>query len=288
MGDPFAGLDTSWAKAAERRAVRANRFRRLGGLLRRRRRGGGSRGRRRLLLIGGIAAAAVVASFGLSFLLKRGPFDGTPAEDYARGVAGIGLPAAAAVEGFTAGQVDDALRQVRAALVAARLDPRMLTGHDPAALVALLAPQQRESVSGWFGDPRQHGFATFVDPAARLDADEEPRVRGTVTYNADTADGRPTLHVLTNFVWVYAFAGDGLAAPYAAVHDQLRWDFPAGQGMWLGTGRWYVTHMDCDALRHGLLSPMRQAKIKAGIQFKDPRDYLDAGHTMDVTNTCDG
>ncbi|GAA3456581.1 hypothetical protein [Dactylosporangium matsuzakiense] len=68
MSDPFAGLDTEWAKAAERRAVRATRMQRLRrGLRAPRRRGPGPM--RPLLLIVMFVAAAVLLSLAASAFL---------------------------------------------------------------------------------------------------------------------------------------------------------------------------------------------------------------------------
>ncbi|MFI5909287.1 hypothetical protein [Dactylosporangium sp. NPDC051541] len=68
MSDPFAGLDTEWAKAAERRAVRATRVHRLRrGLRAPLRRGRGPM--RPLALIMLFVAAAVLLSFAASALL---------------------------------------------------------------------------------------------------------------------------------------------------------------------------------------------------------------------------
>src|SRR5262245_45678613 len=51
-----------------------------------------------------------------------GPFGRTPAASWAEGEAGIALPAATDIEGFTAAEVESALARVRAVLIAARLD----------------------------------------------------------------------------------------------------------------------------------------------------------------------
>jgi hypothetical protein len=313
--DPFAGLDPEWAKSAERRAVRANRVQRLRRGFRRPR-GPGKRGR--WLLIGVFAAVAVALSFGASWVLPDGssrpsrydyaretpppgrsvttpartaaggPFAGTPAAAYPKGEAGIEVPPATAVDGFTIEQVRAALANVRAALVAGRLDRRMLVGHDPAVLTALFDPEPRAAVATMFQGPvnTAAGLATWVDPAARLDPAEAPRVSGSITYAAGAGPGRPVLRVTTNFVWVYAFAGPDLATPYAAVHDNVQWDFPAGRGMWATSIKSYYTAVDCGAWSRGLLAPGRIGATTARGGAKT--DYLRADHAMEIPNDCPG
>src|SRR5262245_19780176 len=56
--------------------------------------------------------------FSTQSAAPTGPFEGTPAETYAKGSDGISLPAANAVTGFTAAQVDKDVKQVRRALLA--------------------------------------------------------------------------------------------------------------------------------------------------------------------------
>jgi hypothetical protein len=60
-----------------------------------------------------------------------GPFARTPAARWAEGEAGITLPPGAAVTDFAAEEVAAHLATVKAALVAGRLDHKMLVDHDP-------------------------------------------------------------------------------------------------------------------------------------------------------------
>ncbi|WP_460491012.1 GNAT family N-acetyltransferase [Dactylosporangium cerinum] len=242
MSDPFDGLE-EWAKQAERRAKRADRRRRLGLMFRFRRPRPGLRRWRPpaiawvagIVIVVFLLAAAVQAylpggspagsSAGSSAYATQAvpsgvsattsasaaptdPFEGTPAATYPKGEAGITMPPATAVTGFTAAQVDAALQQVRKALVAGRLDQKMLVGHDPSTLLALLAPNPAKHVKAWFDDASFSSVATWIDPAAHLDPDEEVRVSGRVTLGSAVVEGIQTLQVTTNFVWVYAFTGN--------------------------------------------------------------------------------
>jgi hypothetical protein len=221
------------------------------------------------------------------------PFAGTPAAGYPKGEAGITLPKATAVTGFTAAQVDTALRRVRAALVAARLDRSMLVRHDPATFLALLAPNDRDDVSKWFKSTNRGLVATWIDPAVRLDPAEPPRVSGRVTYSSTRIKGIQTLRVTTNFIWVYAFEGPD--RPLAAEHDEIRWEFPSpknlragDQGMWIADTQGYSAWVDCAAAAKGLLAPTRHGTVTA----PSPRNseeadaYLRADHALDIADDC--
>jgi hypothetical protein len=219
------------------------------------------------------------------------PFAGTPAAEYPVGAAGITMPKAAAVTGFTAAQVGADLKLVRAAMIAGRLDDTMLTGHDPARLIAMLAPGQRADASRWFHGVSFTRVATWIDLAVRLDARQRPRVSGRVTYSSVISGGLRTLRVTTNFIWVYAFAGAD--RPLAAVHDQVDWEFPAtsnlrasDRGMWVGNTKHYSAWVDCAASYRGLLAPTRPAAAPRPSESEDPMALLKADHALEITDDC--
>lgn len=304
--DPFAGLE-QWAKETERKIQRERRRPRL---------------RRALLLVAVAAvAAALLAAVlpAMRSLLAPGdataayptqgvpggisatssasaapsdPFAGTPAAAYPKGEAGITLPAAKPVAGFTAAQVGSALGRVRAALIAGRLASSMLTGHDPQPYLALLAKNQRGQIGTWFKSAKFTSLATWIDPAVRLDPAEQPRVSGRVSYASTTVDGLRTLRVTTNFVWVYAFTGAD--HPLAAAHEEIRWEFPATKnlragdhGMWIADARSYLALVDCAAAAKGLLAPTRPDTAAPGPRStEDDDNYLRADHSLEITNDC--
>jgi hypothetical protein len=289
--DPFADL-ADWAATTERR-VR------------------GSRRRERFLKVLPILVVAVIAVAVLVLAVRpmlspspapvvaapttaapvaADPFAGTPAASYPQGAAGITLPAAAPVPGFTAAQVSSALGQVRRALIAGRLDDRMLTGHDPARLVALVAPAQRDKISESFRTAEFAGYATWIDPAVPLDARQQPRVSGRATVTSVTVGGLRTLRVTTNFIWVYAF--DRADHPLAAAHDEVNWEFPAtsrlraaDQGMWIGDTTSYAALVDCAAAQRGLLAPTRAGEGDPA-PSEDPNALLRADHELDIGDDC--
>jgi hypothetical protein len=219
------------------------------------------------------------------------PFAGTPAAAYAKGAAGITLPKAAAVTGFTTAQVFASLQQVRRAMIAGRLDDVMLTGHDPARLIPMLAPNGRAQITGWFKHATFTSIATWIDPAVKLDPREQPRVSGRVTYASVMVNGHRTLSVTTNFIWVYAFAGT--QNPLAAVHDEVNWEFPAvkdtrvgDRGMWVGDTKVYSAWIDCAALDRGLIAPTRPEAAVHTASSEDPNALLEADHTLDIKSDC--
>jgi hypothetical protein len=71
------------------------------------------------------------------------PFAGTPADHWANGAAGIVLPAARPIGGYTAAQVKSAYETTRKLLIAANLNRRTLLGGPPTAFAGLLTLAQR-------------------------------------------------------------------------------------------------------------------------------------------------
>jgi hypothetical protein len=300
--DPFAQL-ADWAERTERRVRRTSGWRGLArklpwiltvvlvaGLL--------ALALPRMFSSPGRAAAYPTASVpsGIGATSTRSaaptsPFDGTPAATYPKGADGITLPRATAVAGFTAAQVEADLEQVRTAMIAGRLDDRMLTRHDPARLIALLAPDQRAAVTKWFRGVTFTGVATWIDPSVQLDRREQPRVSGRVTYSSVVSRGLRTLRVTTNFIWVYAFSTPG--RPLAAVHDQVEWEFPAtanlragDRGMWVGNTNDYFAWVDCAAFHRGLLAPTRPEAAPEPSSSEDPMALLRADHALEIGDDC--
>jgi hypothetical protein len=293
--DPFAGLE-DWAKAAERRVRRERRSSAL---------------RRNGLIVAGVVVVLAVAvplvRFGLSAKEGGEPVAAYPTQSVPDGLsavttasaaptdpvalAGITLPPAKAVTGFTATQVGAALKQVRAAMIAGRLEQGMLVGHRPAPFLALLAPNNRPGIGKWFTARTEAPVATWIDPAVRLDPAEQPRVSGRVTYASAKVDGIRTLRITTNFIWVYAFTG--AEHPLAAEHDQIRWEFPStrnlragDRGMWLMDARSYSALVDCAAGAKGLLAPTRPGE--GSTSAEDPEKLLAADHGLDIDDDCPG
>ncbi|WP_433362101.1 hypothetical protein ACQPZX_29740 [Actinoplanes sp. CA-142083] len=220
-----------------------------------------------------------------------GPFTGTVADKYPVGQAGIVLPKAKAIDTFTVAEVDAALKQVRRALIAGRLEERMLVRHDTSAFVALISPAQRPEAKRWAKESRMSGVATWIDPAVKLDPKYPPRVSGKVTFGVVTYEGRQHLQVTTNFVWVYAFKQG--EPPYAAVHDSVVWEFYKAsevsakyRGMQVIDWHSYFFAMDCVASDKNLLSPNRHPRRGFDRDHEDSDDYLSPDHPLEVRDGC--
>jgi hypothetical protein len=219
---------------------------------------------------------------------SSGPFAGTPAAAWPAGQTGVTIPAPAEVAGFSAQDVAADLSTVRLALIAARLDPRMLVNHDPSALAALLAPDDWAILRHTFAADRL-GMVTLLDSDVRLSQDL-PRVNGEMSYES-TIDptGRRVLQVDTNYVWAYAFDNGQVGV----VHDVIVWWFfrssdvaVTSRGPWVYSSQSYGVNVDCDRLDHARLAPAVTAS-GAPVAGDDPNGYWDPQHSMDDPAPCD-
>ena len=323
--DPFRDLER-WSKDAERRAKRAHRWGRL--RWRRPALGRRSESTKTILWVASAVIAAFLLAAGLPYVkaaftpgsgdggdtdagayptqavpsgvsvttsasaAPTDPFQGTAAATYPKGDAGITMPTATAVTGFTQAQVSADLQLVHQELVAGRLDQKMLVGHDDSTFLAALAPNARTEIAKWFTDSGRAGVATWIDPSVKLNPDEQPRVSGRVTFDSAKVNGVQTLQVTTNFVWVYAFDVRE-DPPIAAVHDSIRWEFPqadharkSDRGMWIAATDSYFAWMDCAAADRGLLAP---GKLMDAVPHPstEPTDaLLRPDHTLDIHDDC--
>lgn len=218
------------------------------------------------------------------------PFADTAAAGYPRGAAGIVLPAARAVPGFSAAQVEAALAKVRAAMIAGRLDEDMLVGHRSQRFVDMFAVNQRAALEKDFRGSAFSTYATWIDPAVKLDPGVEPRVSGRITYASVVEDGLRTLRVTTNFVWAYAFQRTD--HPIIIAHDEIQWRFPSttnlragDHGLWFGSVRAYHALIDCAAEERGLLAP---TPLGGGalVPGEDENELLKPEHPLDIRENC--
>ncbi len=222
-----------------------------------------------------------------------GPFEDTPAAEYPEGAAGITLPAAVAVTGFSKSQVAAALTKVKQGLIAARLDPKMLVARDTSGLVNLLAPDARTDIRKNFTDQNFVSFASQIAPGYTLTSDKA-RVKGRVTFRAKTEDSIRLLEVITNFVWVYPFSGE-LSDPgdhLVIVHDEVHWVFPvnadvenSSRGMWINEAESYASNIDCELLKKSLLALGKPQLIPGGSN-EDENAMFDPNRSLDIADTC--
>jgi hypothetical protein len=198
------------------------------------------------------------------------PYANTPADTWPKGIDGVTSPVAAAVGPFKAEAVSDAYAQVKRAITAARLDPAVLTGHDPKAFAALFAPDDREQITpALAAKPTKDngGFAAYLTEIADgyhlLDAG--PRTFGTLAAHPGKTG---ELVVDAKYVVAYAFDNvhpEGLTSPDEIVTFQ-RLDetyvvrtgstFAKGsQGLWLDRGQSAFSAVGCAAAKDGYLAP---------------------------------
>jgi hypothetical protein len=220
-----------------------------------------------------------------------GPFAHTPAATWPEGEAGITLPAATDVEGFTAAEVQSALDQVRTIMVSTRLDRRMLVNHDVTGFLDLVAPAVRSGLETLINTVSMNRLmvVTLVQDGARLSS-LPPRVSGRTSFAPATDQGRAVLQVVTNYVWAYAFDGDAVVV----VHDELRWNFlPTAEvrdttrGPWPGGIAGYLVGMDCAAAEHGFLAPPSSPGVRTSVAPTErPGSLYEPDHSLAITDTC--
>ncbi|XVS65806.1 hypothetical protein ACQPYE_07050 [Actinosynnema sp. CA-299493] len=272
--------DSGWVREAVKRAEREERARRLRSLPR--------RPRRRFWIGSAIAVAAVLLAWAViaseSGTPAAGgpvdpsrPFAGTSAASWADGEAGVAVPEAVQVGAYPAEQVEAAYQRVREAVIAARLDRRVVRDHDLEPLLGLFAPDLRESVRVLF-DGRNDGeaalVATRVDKGAPL-AEVEPKVRGRMSAEVGP-EGE--LVVSTDYTFAYAFATDrpeALRGPLDAVAStrfQVRYSVRAGspgvEGLWADAALGSFHSIGCSSAKRGFLAPaFTEPSLPFGLDF---------------------
>ncbi|MGW4981495.1 hypothetical protein [Streptomyces mirabilis] len=135
------------------------------------------------------------------------PFAGSPAERWADGAAAIDVPKATPIGTFTRTQVAATLKQAKALLVGANLNPGTLRGERPESVLALLDPKQPrmlDDVNSWLRAPgKKHDplmlFSRF-DPAEVRPAGDVVKVRGRMTFKAG-AHASVAIHMDYTFVY---------------------------------------------------------------------------------------
>ncbi|QYC40494.1 hypothetical protein Nocox_14390 [Nonomuraea coxensis DSM 45129] len=169
-----------------------------------------------------VAAAGLVVTFRPGLLAPPGalveeavapvvdavssdPYAGSPAADYADGIAGFVLPEARAMGGLSRKDVAKGLERVRDLLAAAYLDRRTLEGGDPDAFVAALDRDQRRTFSL---DPGADGLGreavNSFAPGTAVPATDVVKVKGEITLGTFHEDGLRGVEVKLNHLVVYA------------------------------------------------------------------------------------
>jgi hypothetical protein len=140
------------------------------------------------------------------------PFAGTPADAYLPGSAGIAIPAARPVGGYSRGQVAAAYEQTRRLLIAANLDRATLRGGIPQAFSRLLAPAERSSFlrglgrKGVWPDGTPRSTRTWVTsfaPGSTEFVGTVVKVHGILSATTASDTGRRVLRIHFNVLFVY-------------------------------------------------------------------------------------
>jgi hypothetical protein len=140
------------------------------------------------------------------------PFAGTPAEAYLAGSAGIAIPDARPVAGYSRSQVAAAYKQTRRLLIAANLDPATLRGGNPQAFSRLLTPAERSYFlrglgrTGVWRDGTARSTRTWVTsfkPGTTEFVGTVIKVHGILSASTASDAGRPVLRIHFNVLFVY-------------------------------------------------------------------------------------
>ncbi|MFE2326394.1 hypothetical protein ACFXD5_21115 [Streptomyces sp. NPDC059385] len=140
----------------------------------------------------------------------KDPFRGSPALQWADGAAGIEVPEATAVGGFSKEQVADALAKAKQFLVAANLDPATMRGERPETALKLLDPQQEElmkQLDDSYAQPSRErdplSLFTRYDPAELKPVGDVVKVRGRMWVEEGQKPGMTDVKVDYSFVYPF-------------------------------------------------------------------------------------
>lgn len=137
------------------------------------------------------------------------PFAGSPAARWADGAAGIVLPKATALSSLSKAEVEQALRQTKALLVDANLDPDTLRGGRPETALGVIDPLETDMIdlldTALRKPDKEHDplwmFSRY-DPAELRLAGDVVKTRGRMTFKADR-EGSVVVHA--DYTFVYPF-----------------------------------------------------------------------------------
>lgn len=180
------------------------------------------------------APAATQASMASTAPAAEGPpadpFAGSPADHWANGAAGIVIPAAHAVPGYTAAQVGAAYQTTRKLLIAAALDRQTLLGGAPTAFASLLTRRQRiEFLAGLDRTGVDHhgnelssrAMVTSFAPGSTRFVGAVIKAHGTMSARTAVEQGQKVLAVEVNYRFVYPVEPPGAPADWMRVVGEI-------------------------------------------------------------------
>ncbi|MFF7247963.1 hypothetical protein ACFZBU_29115 [Embleya sp. NPDC008237] len=151
---------------------------------------------------------------------RKNPFAGSPAINYADNEAGLSMPEAKAVPGYSVAEVAEALDLTRRLLIAGNLDRDVLAGARPAGVLALLDPsdelvariENSVTATRWDADgDNPKAWMTRFDPTDVEPVGSVVKVNGITSYDTDR-EGMLTVHTDYSFVYPVAKTGSGAGA----------------------------------------------------------------------------
>ncbi|MFY1678117.1 MULTISPECIES: hypothetical protein [unclassified Streptomyces] len=164
------------------------------------------------------------------------PFRGSPAARWASGSEGITVPEAKAIGWMSTAQVERALEQSRAFLVASSLDHGVLRGEHPEEAIALINPHQQDVqafLATAFRTPSEENdplllFSRFQPSQGRVVGDVV-KTRGRISYREGE---RGALQVTADVTFVYPVtrAAEGSGEVVRTIVRReivMSWDDPA-------------------------------------------------------------
>lgn len=219
------------------------------------------------------------------------PFEGTPAETYPVGAAGIVVPPAKRVGAWSPAQVRDVMNRTKQTLIEARLNPLMVQQGNPQKYLSTISVSARNPVLNSLKTGEALGYVTQLASDHTLAA--PIRVKGTMTV---TQGPKKELVVNADYLWIYPLDGgvpvesEGPGSKLVVLHtiETYQWFAPRNvakkdTGLRPGAGKLYTFNMDCDLAKSGKLGLQRAAPGKAQTVPDDKAyDLL----TKDLPNTC--
>jgi hypothetical protein len=159
------------------------------------------------------------------------PFAGTKADHWADNAAGIVLPVALPVAGYSTAQVTAAYQTTRKLLIAGYLNQQTLLGGAPTAFASLLTAAQRQSFVAGLNKTGRDSRGNEVSTRATITSFARGstqligsviKVTGTMSARPGYAQGRKALVIEVNYDFVYPVEPPSSPAYWVRIITQLR------------------------------------------------------------------
>jgi hypothetical protein len=183
----------------------------------------------------------------------KDPFAGTPADNWPDGAAGIVLPTAEPIDGYTAAQVAYAYQTTKKLLVAGFLDKQTLLGGPPTAFANLLTPEQRT----WFvqnlkktgvdkaGAPLSSlGMIVSFPPGDAELIGSVIKVHGTMSAKTSVSQGQKELDVHLDYLFTYPIEPPGQPTEWMRIVAEAVWTVEFGN--WQGASSTFTPSVQVD------------------------------------------